>query len=57
MSVTVLAKFDDACALSLSMLMGFDGNVKTFCSVGSSGHGSHSELDSRPMLRRSSANY
>jgi hypothetical protein len=28
MSVVVLAKFDDTCAPSLSVLMGFDGNVK-----------------------------
>lgn len=28
--------------------MGFDGNVKIFCSGGLSGHESHFELDSRP---------
>jgi len=42
MSVIVFVKFDDTCATSLRMLMGFDGNVKAFCSVQQSERDSHS---------------
>ena len=50
MSVIVLAKSDDACAPSLSVLMRFDGNVKAFCSGGLLRHESNSELDSRSQV-------
>jgi len=49
MSVIVFVKFDDTCATSLRMLMGFDGNVKGFCSVQQSERDAHCELDSRPF--------
>jgi len=45
MSVIVFVEFDDTCATSLRMLMGFDGNVKGFCCVQCD---SHCELGSRP---------